>query len=384
MRGALLGLAWGDALGCPIEYWTKYEIEQAYGAYAELPVAYPFERISDDPRVRNHLRPLGLHSDDTQQALTLVHACTHPGGWNLNWWTQLLVQGDKARAWRGTGKNFRSAVKNFALGVDPLQAGEGSAGIGAAMRVAPLGALYAAARDELANVIFESAYATHADIRAASLAYAVAACCAALVSGEQTERVRLALPGLVQEWESKAAARLSVLKAAPVDHVHAVSSALKTYLLGSWASLAAMQTELHSSATSLGVDLRGMSPATNHPFVLLGGVHAVCVGLWPGDDPAKLLSAALAEGGDADTVGAITGGILGARFGDGWIPVHRLIDGQALSTYANTLLHRRVPESVDAFLAREAAHTKYERRFVAELNAHAARLAPGDRAAADE
>lgn len=357
-----MGLAWGDALGCPVEYWTKEEITRVYGTYADLPAAYPLELIPNDPRVRGHLRPLGLHSDDTQQALTLVHGCLQPGGWNVERWAELLLRGKTAKAWRGTGKNFRAALKKLSACVPPLEAGEESAGIGAAMRVTPLGALHANSLDVLSEVVFESGYTTHADIRAVSLAFAVAACSALFVAGKDVAEVRDELPSLVQEWEQRASARLG-RRIINCEEVHAVSRVLHTFLSRPWESLSLMQAELHDSASHLNVDLRGMIPATNHPFVLLGGVHAILVGLWPQGDPANLLSAAVREGGDADTVGAIAGGILGARFGDGWIPSGRLMDAEMLSAYADALVHRQLPELPDEFLNREARYTKLEQRF---------------------
>ena len=36
-RGSLLGLAWGDVLGCPIEGWRKDDVERVYGEYTSLP-----------------------------------------------------------------------------------------------------------------------------------------------------------------------------------------------------------------------------------------------------------------------------------------------------------------------------------------------------------
>jgi ADP-ribosyl-[dinitrogen reductase] hydrolase len=69
-KGCLLGLAWGDVLGCPVEGWRDREISSVYGTYPGLPDAYPFEVIAAmGPRKVKRLRPLGLHSDDTQQAL---------------------------------------------------------------------------------------------------------------------------------------------------------------------------------------------------------------------------------------------------------------------------------------------------------------------------
>lgn len=42
------------------------------------------------------------------------------------------------------------------------------------------------------------------------------------------------------------------------------------------------------------------------------------------------------QGYDTDTVGAICGTVLGARFGTAWIPTHRLADGSRLGRWADT------------------------------------------------
>src|SRR5690349_5023471 len=104
-RGSLLGLAWGDAFGCPVESWRTADIEQVYGDYAELPAEYPFERIAPQgPKRLKRLRPLGLYSDDTQQCLALLQVCLSPEGWSPGAWGALLVEGAARRAWRGTGR----------------------------------------------------------------------------------------------------------------------------------------------------------------------------------------------------------------------------------------------------------------------------------------
>ena len=92
LRGSLLGLAWGDALGCPVEFWDTAEVRQVYGHYTDLPMAIPFARLPAREEIWAHLRPLGLHSDDTQQALALIQTCLAPAGWQMDAWADLLVR----------------------------------------------------------------------------------------------------------------------------------------------------------------------------------------------------------------------------------------------------------------------------------------------------
>ena len=43
------------------------------------------------------MRPLGLYSTDTQQALALLNVCRAPDGWSAEKWSACLVQGMAAR-----------------------------------------------------------------------------------------------------------------------------------------------------------------------------------------------------------------------------------------------------------------------------------------------
>src|SRR5262249_55302321 len=143
IQGSLLGLAWGDVLGSPVEGWHADQIAQVYGTYKKLPAEYPYEAIAPlGAPIYHKLRPLGLHSDDTQQALALIDVCLAPEGWKLENWAAWLVAGRKRGVWRGTGRNFNSAVAKMKRGYTPQTAGSLSAGLGAAMRAGPLGAIY--------------------------------------------------------------------------------------------------------------------------------------------------------------------------------------------------------------------------------------------------
>src|SRR5262245_50224532 len=109
IRGSLLGLAWGDVLGSPIEGWRRTEIERVFGAYSGLPEQYPLELIPSR-EMRRRLRPLGLHSDDTQQALVLINVCLAARPWSLGLWAQWLLVAMQRGAFRGYGRNFQEAT----------------------------------------------------------------------------------------------------------------------------------------------------------------------------------------------------------------------------------------------------------------------------------
>lgn len=364
-RGTLLGLAWGDVLGCPIEGWSKEEIGHVYGAYASLPDAYPLDRIEPTREVRRRLRPLGIHSDDTQQALALIAVCLG-GPWSPARWAEWLVVAMQRGALRGYGRNFQQAVHKLARGSPPEHAGSTSAGIGAAMRAAPLGAIYRDHPEELAQVAMESSLVTHGDLRAGAIAFAVARATALLIGGISADTVRHRLADDVEAVE------VEWLEHRPgwgIDRSgkHMISRAIRDVFARLPEGVAALPALITVRAKPhLG---QGYGAAhANDGFAVLGGVHGLAVGLFPSGSPADLLASVMAQGDDTDTVGAIAGGLLGARYGTSWIPTERLRDGLRLAVYADALVTRDgAPERRDGFIERERELTDEEKRFQAKL-----------------
>jgi ADP-ribosylglycohydrolase len=341
-------------------------IVRIYGEYRECPLRYPAALAKEAPELRSRLRPLGLHSDDTQQALALLHACLVPGGWQVGQWVSQLVKGEKQKAWRGTGRNFRDAVKNMRQGKPPLECGIASAGLGAAMRVGPIGAWYAEDEAALERVVRESALTTHADPRAVAMAFAVATGCSMLARGTSPDQVRARLPQQVEGFESALRADVPFAPHSE-EHWHGVSDTLNRFLTKEWHDKLKLRAAMADLAVRNGLASSSASSFANHPFVLLGGVHALCVALLPDVAPGELLARVVQEGGDADTVGAITGALLGARFGAGWVPLSRLLDADMLYRYSLAPCNGPLPESFDAFLEREAQLSQLERRYRPEF-----------------
>ncbi|HTM22192.1 MAG TPA: ADP-ribosylglycohydrolase family protein [Kofleriaceae bacterium] len=360
-RGTLLGLAWGDVLGVPIEGWSPALIAEVFGAYRELPEAYRFERIP--AAALAHLRPLGLHSDDTQQALLLVQVVLSPGGWHVDRWAASLVAGQAHGAFRGTGRFFRAAVARLVAGQAPQRAGSPSAGIGAAMRIGPLGALYRGEPARLRDVVFESSASTHADLRAVAIAHAVAFACSLLIEGTPAAAVLARLAAEVEAAERDWLAHRGDWQV-DASHPHGVSAALAWLAAADLGDLDRLRRALVDRARPAVARFAGEEPAPNHPFAELGGLHALAVGLAPVGEPGELLAGVMRLGGDTDTVGAIAGTLLGARFGSAWIPRARMIDAGRLDRYADALVSASLPESLTDCLRCEAEHTAAEAAFL--------------------
>jgi len=162
-RGVLLGTAVGDAVGLPAEGISRRRIAKLF------------------PRPWRHrlLWRYGMLSDDTEQTLLLSQALlAHPGssqrfarhlGWGLRLWLVLLPA--------GIGMATGRAIFRLWLGFPPHRSGVNSAGNGAAMRVAPIGALFSGDEPKMVEYVRAATLITHRDPRACIGALAVARVC---------------------------------------------------------------------------------------------------------------------------------------------------------------------------------------------------------------
>jgi len=87
-----------------------------------------------------------LYSDDTQQALVLSDVLLEYGRIDphrvADYYLRLgQPKGSYLGAHRGVGRSFRQVVAELERGTSPWEAGQESAGIGAAMRIAPVALL---------------------------------------------------------------------------------------------------------------------------------------------------------------------------------------------------------------------------------------------------
>lgn len=368
IKGSLYGLMWGDVLGCPVETWMESDIETIYGNYTKMPVSYPLDKIKQwDKKRIQRLRPIGLYSDDGQQALALIHTCLQPKGWHAMNWRNLLVNGMEKDAWRGTGGFFNKAVKRMQQGIRTDQTGSHSAGIGSAMRIGPLGALYRNDREALLKASLESPLMTHADIRAATFSYVVAFVVSSFINGKSVLEITSALK---EEAEKAENTILSVYKTWNVDTEgkHQVSEAIKFLFAEPVTDLEKTKKDLSTFAKPFLA--AGFSKAhPNQGFVLTGGMHALAVSLQEDiPSPNEALLDIIKLGYDTDTVAAIAGTMLGARFGDEWVDKSRLMEHTRIETYANALISLETPvETSKLFIANEALLTKKEKEFQRNL-----------------
>jgi ADP-ribosylglycohydrolase len=294
VAGSLLGLALGDALGFAVE-----------GAPRADAAAYAGDLIRrGEVAVRNPEGfRFGQYSDDTQLARELLASLVDGGGrWKPEIFAARLADLFRRGADVGAGPGTRGAALRIAAGESWATAGTAApyAGNGSAMRVGPLGALYAGDADLLRRVAAEQSSVTHRDLRCAAGAVAIAGA-AALGATPGLDRRDLldTLAGWIEPLEPVTARSITAL--------------------AKWIGLEPESVAARIRALGLAAEPR--SPAQGFtPFVITTVLWSLYAFLYSPDDYLAAVSTAIAGGGDTDSTAAMTGAIAGARLGPGSLP----------------------------------------------------------------
>ena len=153
--GTILGVAVGDALGAPIEGWSKESISQVLGYIRGYQLT---------------LMGKGIYTDDTQLTLLLLKSILSRGkldpvdfAHEIGEWMRRSDEGIESA--RGVGKSVSIAARKLYRGIPWNISGENSPSNGAAVRIAPLVLLHHRSDDieMLMKDIENSALPTHAD-----------------------------------------------------------------------------------------------------------------------------------------------------------------------------------------------------------------------------
>jgi ADP-ribosylglycohydrolase len=330
-RGALYGLAIGDALGMPTQMLSRAEIVRRWG-----PLLPGFEPAPPGHPTAAGM-PAGTVTDDTEQAVLLGRLLVKGHGMiDPHELAAALTEWELGMAERGSldllGPSTKRAVAAVLAGVPPEEAGATGATNGAAMRIAPVGiavrVIDAGTRPDpavppdpateslstLVDRVVMASRVTHDTGIALAGAAAVAAAVSAGVSGATVaEATTLGVQ----------AARLAAGRG------HWVAGADVAARI-EWATgLVAGRAE--AEAAGLIYTLIGTSLATQESvpaaFAVLAAVPA---------DPWRTCRLAASLGGDCDTVAAMAGAIAGACHGAGSFPPEAVavIDAQDLGLAA--------------------------------------------------
>ena len=325
-RGALYGLAIGDALGMPTQLLSRAEIVRRWG-----PLLPGFEPAPPGHPIAGGM-PAGAVTDDTEQAVLLARLLVKGRGTiDPHEFAAALTKWERAMAERGSldllGPSTKRAVAAILAGVPPEEAGATGTTNGAAMRIAPVGiAVPVALHDPIPEVRLSTlvdrtvmaSSVTHNTGVALAGAAAVAAAVSAGVSGATiAEATALGIQ----------AARIAARRGHWV--AGADVAARIEWATGLVASHARAGGE--AEAAELIYTLVGTSLATQESvpaaFAVLAAVPA---------DPWRACRMAASLGGDSDTIAAMTGAIAGACHGAGSFPPEAVaaIDAQGLGLAA--------------------------------------------------
>jgi ADP-ribosylglycohydrolase len=321
-RGALYGLAIGDALGMPTQMLSRAEIVRRWG-----PLLPGFEPAPPGHPIAGGM-PAGAVTDDTEQAVLLARLLVKGRGTiDPHELAAALTEWERAMAERGSldllGPSTKRAVAAILAGVPPQEAGAAGTTNGAAMRIAPVGiAVDVTSLSTLVDRVVAASSVTHNTGVALAGAAAVAAAVSAGVSGATiAEATALGI-----QAASSAARRGHWVAGADV----AARIEWATSLVASHAQ-AGCEVGGEAEAAEFIYTLVGTSLATQESvpaaFAVLAAVPA---------DPWRACRMAASLGGDSDTIAAMTGAIAGACHGAGSFPPEAIaaIDAQGLGLAA--------------------------------------------------
>jgi ADP-ribosylglycohydrolase len=297
-RGALYGLAIGDALGMPTQSLPRAQIAARFGAlvtgFAAGPPGHPLAAGL----------PAGSVTDDTEQAVLLgwliVETGADPAALGLDaaeFARRLVAWEDSVRA-RGSldllGPSTKQAVAALLAGTPPAAAGRQGTTNGAAMRVAPVGiATPAADLGHLVDRVVAASQVTHnTGVALAGAAAVAAAVSAGLDGAPPPAAIRRAVAAARQ-----AAGRGHWVAAADV----ASRIAWATGLVAGLGTADVLDVVYRLVGTSL--QTQESVPAA---FAVLAASP---------DDPWLACRIAASLGGDCDTIAAMAGAVAGACHG---------------------------------------------------------------------
>jgi ADP-ribosylglycohydrolase len=347
-RGALYGLAIGDALGMPTQLLSRGEIRARWGG-----LLHGFEPAPPGHPIAAGL-PAGAITDDTEQAVLLGRLLVRGGGsLDPRELAEALVRWERDMTARGSrdllGPSTKRAVAAVLAGMPLEEAGASGTTNGAAMRIPPIGIavplnLPAApssvpdpevSLSTLVDQVVAASMVTHNTSLALAGAAAVAAAVSAGVSGASISTATTI---------AVAAARIAAGRG------HWVAGADVAARI-QWATgLVAGRDP--AAAAELIYTLVGTSLATQESVPAAFAVLAAVP-----DDPWQACLLAASLGGDGDTIGAMAGAVAGACHGVGAFPPHALavIDAHGLGLTAL---------ADDLYALRSAAEDQRERRGI--------------------
>ena len=274
--GCILGTAVGDTIGLPYEGLSRRRAAKLFG----------------QPERHRFFFGRGMVSDDTEQTCMVAQSLIASGGdvdsfrRHLGWRFRFWLLGFPA----GIGMATLRSTLRLWIGFGPHKSGVFSAGNGPAMRAAILGAAIDDPQS-LRELVHASTRITHTDPKAEYGAFAVAL-------AAQLARQHATADHFVDQLKSSLGADGDELSSLIAGAVNSANDGQPT----------------DSFADSLGL-FKGVSGYVYHSVPV--AIHASFVHK---HDFRSAVAAVIQCGGDADSTGAIVGGIIGTAVGKEGIP----------------------------------------------------------------
>jgi ADP-ribosylglycohydrolase len=290
IRGAIVGVAIGDALGMPVESLSPKTIKQ----YFKWINSYR----TPNPRTRTwHKLKRGQWTDDTQLTLAIGDSIVRKKGIDFNDIAAAHVEAF-SRGRRGWGKATINGCQKILSGANWWDAGDPkAAGNGPPMKIAPIGVLYGLGvinKPEMINACVNISKMTHGDPRAIT---------AAILQAHLTGKAIRCIGPVHFQHELKEIRHLC-------DHIEGTEHMdTKTFENSLTLQLYRM-VDCADSKDSLIRDILGTRAFVNEsvPFT-----YAMIIKYC--DDLKKCMEHIVNQGGDADTTGAMAGSLLGGLYG---------------------------------------------------------------------
>ena len=299
-KGAMLGLACGDALGRPVEFATAERIQRDHGQVTEM-LAHG-----------THGQPAGTITDDTEMALCIARSLAECGRFDPEDVAERFV------AWYESGPfdiggMTRRALGRIQRGTSWDTAGErewdesregSNAGNGSVMRCVPIAVAYADYPAALVRTSIDSSRITHADPRCT---YG----CAVL---------NLTIAAALQDQETPLGTALNLLSEDLATSLQRTAGVIPD---GASPVLEdGLPEELRTALEAI-PDRIDPDQLSNSGYVV-DTLQTALYDALTAESSEEAIVTAVNRGGDTDTIGAIAGAIAGARFGASSLPARWL------------------------------------------------------------
>ena len=277
--GILLGTAAGDILGAGVEGFSREQIVVTHGEVRD------FKPTS---------RGFGCYTDDTEMALALAQSIVDCNGVDGEHCSKLYA--DYYNPQRGYGGGAHQVLKALKDGADFRDTGrmsfsDGSFGNGGAMRIAPVGFVYRNADDAtLKQAVFNAVRCTHVHPEGVDGAVVQAKATALLSLADNNEF--LAPAPLLEQLSN--ISTTAVMK----ENILYLGEVLERGIPD------------NTAVKNLGNGIRASEAVS----------CAILAALRYSSTPEEAVIKSVNFGGDTDTIGAMTGALMGALHGNAWIP----------------------------------------------------------------